>query len=111
MISWMEHTLGFSRVVATKLYWGQLLKTWKEFADVGDDDIDRVIAVIRRDLKESIAEIAVSQLKLVIYWVEYQVRTNHSSHVGKLTVTSAKSRQGTSSHCRIRRRLSTPGST
>ncbi len=46
MISWMDHTLGFSRVVATELYRGQLLKTWKEFADVQDDDIDQVIAAI-----------------------------------------------------------------
>jgi hypothetical protein len=77
MISWMEHTLGFSRAVATELYRGQLLKSWKEFADVRDDDIDRVIAAIRRALKEeSIAEIAVQRLKLVIYWVKYQVRTN-----------------------------------
>ncbi len=76
MISWMEHTLGFSRVVATELYRGQLLKTWKEFADVRDGDIDRVITAIHGDLKESIAKIAVSRLKLVIYWVKYQVRTN-----------------------------------
>ena len=75
MISWMTGTLGFSRVVATKLYQGQLLKTWKEFADMRDDDIDQVISICR-DLKESIAEIAVSRLKLVIYWVKYQVRTN-----------------------------------
>ncbi len=60
MISWMEHTLGFSRVVAIELYRGQLLKTWKEFGDVHDDDINQVIVAIRRDLKESIAEIAVS---------------------------------------------------
>ncbi len=66
MISWMENTLGFSRVVATELYKGQLLKTWKDFADVRDDDVDRLIGAIRRDLKESIAEIAVQRLKLVI---------------------------------------------
>jgi hypothetical protein len=76
MISWMENTLGFSRVVATELYQGQLLKTWKDFGDVRDDDVDRMIAAIRRDLKESIAEIAVQRLKLVIYWVKYQIRTN-----------------------------------
>ncbi len=35
-----------------------------------------MIVAIRRDLKESIAEIAVQRLKLVIYWVKYQVRTN-----------------------------------
>ncbi len=40
MISWIEHTLGFSQVVVTELYRGQLLKTWKEFADVRNDDID-----------------------------------------------------------------------
>ncbi len=76
MISWMENTLGFSRVVATELYRGQLLKTWKDFGDVLDDNVDRMIAAIRQDLKESIAEIAVQRLKLVIYWVKYQVRTN-----------------------------------
>jgi hypothetical protein len=63
-------------VVATKLYRGQLLKTWKEFTDVQDDDINRVISAICRDLKESIAKIAISRLKLVINWVKYQVRTN-----------------------------------
>ncbi len=76
MISWMENTLCFSRVVTTKLYRGQLLKTWKEFPDMRDNDIDQVISAIHRDLKESIAEIAISRLKLVIYWVKYQVRTN-----------------------------------
>ncbi len=40
MISWMENTLGFSRVVATELYRGQLLKTWKDFGNVRDDDVD-----------------------------------------------------------------------
>ncbi len=59
MISWMEHTLGFSRVVATELYRGQLLKTWKDFSNVRDNDVDRIFAAIRRNLKESIAEIAV----------------------------------------------------
>ncbi len=59
MISWMEGTLGFSRHVAVNLYQIQLLRTWKEFSDMRDDDIDRVIRAIRRDLKESIAKIAV----------------------------------------------------
>ena len=59
MIFWMEHTLGFSREVATVLYRSQLLKTWRDFGDVCDDDVDRMIAAIRRDQKESIAEIAV----------------------------------------------------
>jgi hypothetical protein len=35
-----------------------------------------VISAIWQDLKESIAEIAVSRLKLVIYWVKFQIRTN-----------------------------------
>jgi hypothetical protein len=41
-----------------------------------DDDINRVISAIRRDLRESIPEIAVSRLKLVIYGVKFQIRTN-----------------------------------
>ncbi|KAL3816597.1 hypothetical protein ACHAXA_001500 [Cyclostephanos tholiformis] len=65
VIFWLEHTLGFSRAVATELYKGQLLKTWKDFVDVRDDDVDRMIAALCRDLKESIAEIAVQRLKLV----------------------------------------------
>ena len=76
MIFWMEHTLGFSREVATVLYRGQLLKTWRDFGNVRNDDVDRMIAAICRDQKESIAEIAVQRLKLVIYWVKYQIRTN-----------------------------------
>ena len=76
MIRWMERTLGFSREVATVLYQGQLLRSWKDFSDVRDNDVDRMIAAIRRDQKESIAEIAVQRLKLAIYWVKYQIRTN-----------------------------------
>jgi hypothetical protein len=41
-----------------------------------DNNINRVISAIHRDLKESITKIAISRLKLVIYWVKYQVRTN-----------------------------------
>ena len=67
MISWMKGTLGISRNVATELYRGQLLKSWKEFSDIRDDNIDQVIAAIQRDLKDSIAKIAVIRLKLVIY--------------------------------------------
>jgi hypothetical protein len=59
MISWMEGTLGFSQDVATNLYQNQLLKFWKEFSDMSDENIDRVIAAIWHDLKESIAKIAV----------------------------------------------------
>ncbi len=50
--------------------------SWRKFADMWDDNINRVISVIQRDLKESIAKIAVARLKLVIYWVNFQIRTN-----------------------------------
>ena len=40
------------------------------------DDIDRVIAAIHRGLKESITKITVIRLKLVIYWIKFQIRTN-----------------------------------
>ena len=59
MISWMEGTLGFSQTVVTELYRNQLLKSWKEFSDMRDDDINQVIKAIWRDLKESITKIAV----------------------------------------------------
>jgi hypothetical protein len=40
MISWMEGTLGFSQAVVTELCRGQLLKSWREFADMRDGNID-----------------------------------------------------------------------
>jgi hypothetical protein len=51
-----------------------------------DNDINRVISMIWHDLKESIAKIAVARLKLVIYWVKLQIRTNCSFlYNGELT--------------------------
>jgi hypothetical protein len=88
MIAWMEGQLGFSQVVATELYQKQLLKTWKPFSELKDDEIDRIIQAIQRDLKESIAKISVTRLKMAVYWVKHQLRTNRPAGQPDRTLSS-----------------------
>ena len=46
VITWIEGMLGFSQTVVTKLYQKQLLKTWKPFSELREDEIDRIIQAI-----------------------------------------------------------------
>jgi hypothetical protein len=76
IILWFQRELGFSLAVATELFEKHLLRGWKTISELDDDQINRICQSIWRDSKESITELAVTQLKLATFWVNHQLRTN-----------------------------------
>jgi hypothetical protein len=72
-LKWYKEVFGFSNEVARALYDDQLLKNKTTLAKLGDNDIDNIIRAIRRTLP--IAEISAAQLKLAIFWIKHQDRT------------------------------------
>ena len=72
-LKWYKEVFGFSDEVARALYDDQLLKNKTTLAELGDQDIDNIIRAIRRTLP--IAEISAARLKLAIFWIKHQDRT------------------------------------
>jgi len=76
-ISWYRDVFGFSLSVATALYESQQLRDAKAFGELDDDLIDNIFSALRKDkTHEGIAELAVSRLKLLAFWVKHQFRTS-----------------------------------
>ncbi len=59
--------------MAKALYNEQLLKNKTTLAKLSDSDINSIIHAIRKTLP--IAEIAAARLKLAIFWIKHQDRT------------------------------------
>jgi hypothetical protein len=72
-IPWYKEVFGFTNKVARALYDKQLLKDKTTLAELSDGKIDSIICVICRTLP--IAEISVARLKLAIFWIKHQDRT------------------------------------
>ncbi len=69
----VQEVFGFTDAVAKALFDKQLLQDKKTLAKLSDSKIDSVICAIRRTLP--IAEISAAQLKLTIFWIKHQDRT------------------------------------
>ncbi len=74
-ILWYRDVLGFSDRVATALYDDQLFQDASTIAQFGDSEIDSVCQTLRRDSGLPIAELAVTRLKLLTFWVRHQTCT------------------------------------
>jgi len=74
-IKWYREVFGFSNQVATTLYNDQLFQDTLTIAEFGDSEIDSVCRTLRRDSSLPIAELAVTRLKLLTFWVGHQHRT------------------------------------
>ena len=74
-IKWYKEVFGFSNQVATALYDDQLFQDALTIAEFGDSEIDSVCRTLRRDSSLPIAELAVTRLKLMTFWVRHQHRT------------------------------------
>mgnify|MGYP006185970011 FL=1 len=74
-IKWYRDVFGFSNQVATALYDDQLFQNAETIAEFGDSEIDNVCRTLRRDSSLPIAELAVTRLKLLAFWVRHQHRT------------------------------------
>ena len=91
IIDWYRQEMGFSHTVVTMLYKAQSLDGWTPLLQLDDDQVDRICQAIRRDSKESIAELAVTRLKLATFWIKHLLRTNRRvGHPGKIIVKSTQ---------------------
>ena len=73
-IKWYREVFGFSNQVATALYDDQLFQSPETIAEFGDSEIDNVCPTLCRDSSLLIAELAVTRLKLLAFWVRHQHR-------------------------------------
>jgi hypothetical protein len=74
-IAWYRDVFGFSDCVAATLYDNQLFKDASTIAEFGNSKIDSVCCTLRRDSGLPIAKLAVTQLKLMTFWIRHQTRT------------------------------------
>jgi hypothetical protein len=75
-IKWFKEVFNFSDQVATTLHDDQLFKDATTIAEFGDSEADSVCRTLRRDSNLSIAELSVTRLKLMTFWVRHQHRTS-----------------------------------
>jgi ribosomal protein S13 len=72
-IAWYKEVFGFTDAVAKAVYDKQLLQDKKTLTELSDSEIDSVIRAICWTLH--IAKISAAQLKLAIFWIKHQDRT------------------------------------
>jgi len=82
VIAFFKKVLLVSDHVATALYDQQLLKDAATLAEFGDSEVDSVCQTLRRDSKLPIAELSMTRLKLLTFWVRHQQRTGRAIGVG-----------------------------
>jgi hypothetical protein len=75
-IKWFRDVFGFSDQVATALYDDQLFKDATTIAEFGNSEVDSVCRTLRRDSNLKVAELSVTRLKLMTFWVRHQYRTS-----------------------------------
>ena len=78
-IAWYKDVFQFPPSVATALYEVQHLKDAKTFNELDDELINNIFSALRKDKTHpGIAELAVTRLKLMAFWVRHQFRTSHT---------------------------------
>ena len=81
VISWYRDVFGFSNQVATALYDDQLFQDKQIISKFNDSEIGSVCRTLRSDSSLPIAKVAVTQIKLLTFWVRHQDRTRRESGV------------------------------
>jgi len=74
-IKWYKEVFGFSNQVATTIYDAQLFQNAETITEFGDSEINSVCCTLCRDSSLPIAELAVTRLKLLTFWIRHQHRT------------------------------------
>jgi hypothetical protein len=86
VIKWYKSVFGFTDPVATALYDKQLLRDKDSLVELNDNKVDNVMRAIRRH--HAIAELSSARLKLAIFWIKHQDRTQREIGVpGRSLVT------------------------
>ena len=73
VVKWYKNVFGFTDSVAKALYDKQLLRDKNTLAELSDSKVYNVMRAICRT--QAIAELSSAQLKLVIFWIKHQDRT------------------------------------
>ncbi len=77
LIIWFTREFGFSRNAATVLHNVQALKDAQGLSELDDDEaVANVCKAVGKDVGQSVAELAVTKLKLTCFWVRHQYRTS-----------------------------------
>ena len=74
-LAWYKNVFSFTDLVAKALCNKQLLQDKKTLAKLSNSKIDSIMRAISRT--KAIAEISVARLKLAIFWIKHQDRTQH----------------------------------
>ncbi len=84
LITWFTNEFGFSRNAATTLHDVQVLKDALTLSELDDDDaVANVCKAVGKDVGQSVAEIAATQLKLACFWIDISTRPRERSGVPK----------------------------
>jgi hypothetical protein len=75
VIIWFTREFGFSCNAATALHDVQALKDAQALSELDDDAVANVCKAVRKDIGQSVAELAATKLKLACFWVRHQYRT------------------------------------
>ena len=70
---WYKDVFGFTDMVAKALYDNQLLQDKNTLAELSNSEVDIVMRAICRT--QAIAELSSARLKLAIFWIKHQDRT------------------------------------
>jgi hypothetical protein len=75
VVKWYKSVFGFTESVAAALYDKQLLRDKNTLAELNDNEVDNIMRAIR--WHQAIAELSSARLKLAIFWIKHQDRTQH----------------------------------
>jgi hypothetical protein len=85
VIKWYKSVFGFTDSVAMALYDEQVLRDKDSLVELNDNEVDNVMRAIRRH--HTIAKLSLARLKLAIFWIKHQDRTQREIGVpGRLLV-------------------------
>ena len=74
-IKWYNNVFGFTDRVAKAFYDEQLLRDKNTLAERSNSEVDNVMRAICRT--QAIAKLSLARLKLAIFWIKHQDRTQH----------------------------------
>ncbi len=75
-IVWYIQEFGFNTNAATALHDVQMLKDAMTLSELDNDAIANICKAVSKDTGQSVAEIAMTKLKLAYFWIRHQIRTS-----------------------------------
>jgi hypothetical protein len=73
---WYIQEFGFNTNAVTMLHDVQMLKDAKTLSELDNDAIANICKAVSKDTSQSVAEIAMTKLKLACFWIRHQIRTS-----------------------------------